>query len=259
MKTVFFSIIFLVCSAFLLPEEGMFPLGEIQKIDLSKSGLNLSAKDIYNPNGVSLIDALVRVGGCTGSFISKEGLIITNHHCAFGFVAAISDTNNNYIGKGFLAKDKNGEAQAKGLVCKITASYQDVSSDVLMGTQSTSEPLERLRIIATNIKIITERENKANPSLQCEVSEMFTGKTYVLFRYQLLKDVRLVYVPARSIGEYGGEKDNWVWPRHSGDFAFLRAYVAPDGSPAEFSLNNVPYKPKKFLKIKKKLFIKCFN
>jgi hypothetical protein len=230
-------------------DEGMFPLSELRNLDLKKAGLRMDPIALYNPSGISQIDAIVRVGGCTGSFVSNDGLIVTNHHCAFGFVAAISDTNNNYIGKGFLAKDKNGEAQAKGLVCKITASYQDVSSDVLMGTQSTSEPLERLRIIATNIKIITERENKANPGLQCEVSEMFTGKTYVLFRYQLLKDVRLVYVPARSIGEYGGEKDNWVWPRHSGDFAFLRAYVAPDGSPAEFSLNNVPYKPKKFLKI----------
>ncbi len=230
-------------------DEGMFPLSELRNLDLKKAGLRMDPIALYNPSGISQIDAIVRVGGCTGSFVSNDGLIVTNHHCAFGFVAAISDTNNNFIGKGFLAKDKNGEAQAKGLVCKITASYEDVSSDVLMGTQSTSEPLERLRIIATNIKIITERENKANPGLQCEVSEMFTGKTYVLFRYQLLKDVRLVYVPARSIGEYGGEKDNWVWPRHSGDFAFLRAYVAPDGSPAEYSPNNVPYKPKKFLKI----------
>jgi len=118
-----------------------------------------------------------------------------------------------------------------------------------MGTQNTADPVERLKIIATNTKKITDAENKSNPGLSCEISEMFTGKSFVLFRYQLLKDVRLVYVPARSIGEYGGEKDNWVWPRHSGDFAFLRAYVAPDGSSAEYNVNNVPFKPKRFLKL----------
>jgi len=121
-----------------------------------------------------------------------------------------------------------------------------------MGTQNTADPVERLKIIATNTKKITDAENKSNPGLSCEISEMFTGKSFVLFRYQLLKDVRLVYVPARSIGEYGGEKDNWVWPRHSGDFAFLRAYVAPDGSSAEYNVNNVPFKPKRFLKINTK-------
>lgn len=249
--TFIFTSIVLVFSSH-KADEGMFPMSEVKNIDLKKAGLRMEPIDLYNPNGVSLVDAIVRVGGCTGSFVSSDGLMVTNHHCAFGFVAAMSTVQNNYIKNGFLAKDKAGEAQAKGLVCKITASYADVSDQVLMGTQSTNEPVQRLQIIATNIKRITEEENKKNPGLQCEVSEMFTGKTYVLFRYQLLKDVRIVYVPARSIGEYGGEKDNWVWPRHSGDFAFLRAYVAPDGSAAEYSPNNVPFKPKKFLKINSK-------
>jgi hypothetical protein len=109
-----------------------------------------------------------------------------------------------------------------------------------------------LQKIANNIRIITTEENKLHTTLQCEISEMFTGRTYVLFRYKLLKDVRLVYVPARSLGEYGGELDNWVWPRHSGDFSFLRAYVAPDGSAAEYSESNIPYKPAKFLKVNPK-------
>jgi hypothetical protein len=230
-------------------DEGMFPLSEMKNIDLKKAGLRMEPLALYNPSGISLVDAIVRVGGCTGSFVSNDGLMVTNHHCAFGFVAAMSTVENNYIKNGYLAKDRAQEAQAKGLVCKITASYADVSDKVLQGTQSTDDPLKRLAIIAANTKKITEEENKVNKGLQCEISEMFTGKTYVLFRYQLLKDVRIVYVPARSIGEYGGEKDNWVWPRHSGDFAFLRAYVAPDGRPAEYSLNNVPFKPKKFLKI----------
>lgn len=252
MKKFLFTIL-LSCSTLLFSshkaDEGMFPLSEMKNIDLKKAGLRMEPLDLYNPNGISLVDAIVRVGGCTGSFISNDGLMVTNHHCAFGFVAAMSNVQHNYIRDGFLAKDKSQEAQAKGLVCKITASYADVSDQVLMGTQSTNDPTTRLQIIANNIKKITDTENKANPNLQCEISEMFTGKSYVLFRYQLLKDVRVVYVPARSIGEYGGEKDNWVWPRHSGDFAFLRAYVAPDGSAAEYSVNNVPFKPKRFLKI----------
>jgi hypothetical protein len=154
--------------------------------------------------------------------------------------------------EGFLAKTRGEERLAQGLLCKITASYEDVSVKVLAGTESIADPNERLQRIATNIKNITTVENKANIDLQCEISEMFTGRTYVLFRYKLLKDVRLVYVPARSIGEYGGELDNWVWPRHSGDFAFLRAYVAPDGSAAEYSEKNIPYKPAKFLKVNPK-------
>ena len=233
-------------------DEGMFPLSELKQVDLKKAGLRMDPLALYNPNGISQIDAIVRVGGCTGSFVSEDGLLVTNHHCAFSFVHAISDTVNKYVDRGFLAKTREEEAPAKGLVCKITASYEDVSSKVLMGTQETNDPIKRLQIIADNVKLITAEENKKNPKLQCEISEMFTGRTYVLFRYQLLKDVRLVYVPGRSIGEYGGEKDNWVWPRHSGDFAFLRAYVAKDGSAADYSKDNVPFKPVKYLKVNPK-------
>ena len=233
-------------------EEGMFLLSDLKNLDFQKIGLKIAPQELYNPTGTSLIDAIVRVGGCTGSFVSNDGLIVTNHHCAFGFVQAISTTKNNFIKQGFLANTKAEEVQAKGLVCKITASYEDISNKVLEGTDTASTAGLRLELIKSNLKRITEAENKANPTLQCEISEMFTGRTYILFRYQLLKDVRLVYVPARSIGEYGGELDNWVWPRHSGDFAFLRAYVAPDGSATEYSEKNVPYHPKKFLKVNPK-------
>jgi hypothetical protein len=233
-------------------EEGMFPLSEMKNIDLQQIGLKMAPQDLYNPNGTSLIDAIVRVGGCTGSFVSNDGLIVTNHHCAFGFVTAISTPEHNYMKEGFLAKNKTEERLAQGLVCKITESYEDVSTKVLEGTESLTDPNERLQRIANNIRQVTAEETKKHGDLQCEISEMFTGRTYVLFRYKLLKDVRLVYVPARSVGEYGGELDNWVWPRHSGDFSFLRAYVAPDGSAAEYSEANIPYKPASFLKVNPK-------
>lgn len=228
--------------------EGMFPLSEISKLDLKKAGLKIKTKEVYNPNGVSLVDALVRVGGCTGSFVSEEGLIITNHHCAFSSAANASSKENDYITNGFLAKDKSEEIRT-GITCRITASYRDVSDAVLTGTDKAKNADERAEIIAKNIKHITEDEQKANPDLEIEISEMFIGKAYTLFRYQQIKDVRLVYIPQRSIGEFGGESDNWVWPRHNGDFAFFRAYVSKDGKPAEYAEDNIPYKPKKFLKV----------
>lgn len=228
--------------------EGMFPLSEISKLELKKAGLKIKTSEVYNPNGTSLVDALVRVGGCTGSFVSEDGLIITNHHCAFSSAAAASSPENDYITNGFLAADRSKEIRTS-LTCRITASYVDVSDKVLAGTENITDANEKAALIKANIQKVTAEEQVANPALEIEISEMFIGKSYTLFRYQQIKDVRLVYIPHRSIGEFGGESDNWVWPRHNGDFAFLRAYAAPDGSPAEYSENNVPYKPKKHLTV----------
>jgi hypothetical protein len=233
-------------------EEGMFPLSEIHKVDLKKAGLKISQNEIYNPKGTSLVDALVNVGGCTGSFISDQGLIITNHHCSFSAVQQASTPEHDYLTNGFVAETKEKEIQAKGLTCRITDSYEDVSDRVLGAVAQVTDPASRLKLINDAMKNIALDAEQKDPSIQAEVSEMFIGKSYVLFRYKTIQDVRLVYVPNRQIGEYGGETDNWVWPRHTGDFAFMRAYVAPDGSPAKYAKNNVPYKPKKFLKVNPK-------
>ena len=230
-------------------DEGMFPLSEIHKLDLKKAGLKIDQNEIYNPKGTSLVDALVNVGGCTGSFVSGEGLIITNHHCAFSAVQLASTPEHDYLTNGFVAKSHEEEIEAKGLTCRITDSYEDVSDKVLGAAAQVEDPASRLQIINNAMKNIALEAEKKDPSIKAEVSEMFIGKTYVLFRYKTIQDVRLVYVPNRQIGEFGGETDNWVWPRHTGDFSFMRAYVAKDGSPAKYSKDNVPYTPKKFLKV----------
>lgn len=231
------------------PEEGMFPLSEIHKLDLKKAGLKIDQNEIYNPNGTSLVDALVNVGGCTGSFISNEGLIITNHHCAFSAVQLASTPEHDYLNNGFVAQTHEQEIEAKGLTCRITDSYEDVSDKVLGSVSDITDPASRLKLINDAMKNIANEAEQKDPSIKAEVSEMFIGKTYVLFRYKTIQDVRLVYVPHRQIGEFGGETDNWVWPRHTGDFSFMRAYVSKDGKPAKYSKDNVPYTPKKFLKV----------
>lgn len=231
-----------------IQEEGMFPLSHLNKVDFKKAGFKITQKDVFNPDGVSLTDALVRLGGCTGSFVSDEGLIITNHHCVFSSVAAVSSSEQDYLTKGFMAKTKSNELKTS-LPCRITESYKDVSAEVLKGTNGLS-PAEKAKVIRANQLIILEKERAKYPDLEIKISEMFVGKSYTLFRYLLLEDVRLVYVPPRNIGEFGRETDNWEWPRHTGDFSLVRAYVGKDGKPAKYSEDNVPYNPKKHLQVK---------
>lgn len=234
------------------PDEGMFPLSDLNRAGLKKAGLKISEKDIYNPGQVGLVDALVQVSGCSGSFVSPNGLIITNHHCAFSAVQLASTPEQNYLENGFVANNQQQEIEAKGLTIRITDSYEDVSKQLLDAVANVTDPLERINIISQKRAEIARKAEAEDPTIKAEVSEMFIGKSYVLFKYKTIADVRLVYIPRQDIGEFGGETDNWVWPRHTGDFSFLRAYVAPDGSSASYSTNNVPYKPKKHLKVNPK-------
>jgi len=230
-------------------DEGMYPLSEIGKLDLAAHGLKVTAADIFDPGKGGLVDAIVKVGGCTGSFVSPDGLIITNHHCAFGIVQQASAPGRDYISDGFLAAATKDEMPGPGLTIRITDSYTDVSGEVLREIPDTADFTTRSKTISRHIREIEARAETEHPGKRAEVAEMFAGKSYVLFIYTFLRDVRAVYVPPRSVGEFGGETDNWVWPRHTGDFAFVRAYVGPDGSPADYSPDNVPYTPKRFLKI----------
>ena len=245
----FISLLFIAGMFPSIPEEGMYPLSEIKNVPLADAGLKIDQKEIYNPNGVSLVDALVNLSGCTGSFVSGDGLIITNHHCAFRAINQASTPEHDFLENGFLAKTHDEEFPAKGYTCRITESYEDVSDQILDAVKNVDDVLEREKLIQKKIGEIEDAATNEKESITGQVSEMFAGKTYVLFKYRMIKDVRLVYAPPRSIGEFGGESDNWIWPRHTGDFSFMRAYVAPDGSAAGYSKDNIPYKPKKFLKV----------
>lgn len=221
-------------------EEGMFPMSDLSKLDLKKAGLEIPSDEIYNESKPALVNALVRLGGCTGSFISETGLIITNHHCVFSQVAAASSSQNNYLENGFYAKEESQEIKTT-LPCKITQSYSDVSAQVLLGTLDGMDALERKKTIKENIARIEEEEQTKYPNLTVEISEMLVGKNYTLFRYKTLDDVRLVYVPPKNIGKFGGETDNWEWPRHNADFSVVRAYE-----------NGVPYTPESHLEVNPK-------
>jgi len=250
MRNSFWSLLFICFSLTVLnAEEGMFPLSQLGKLDLKKAGFEVNAIDIFDENGISISDAIVKVGGCSGSFVSSDGLILTNHHCAFRAIQAVSTKETDHLKNGYLAKNRSLELQAKGYTVRITESFKDVSKEVLSILNEEMTYDDRVKAIRKKRNEIVKGTEKENPGKRAEVAEMVIGKSYVLFLYSNIKDVRLVYFPPRSLGEFGGEYDNWEWPRHEADFAFLRAYVAPDGSPADYSEDNIPYNPKKFLKV----------
>ena len=238
------SILLLLTSFQLLADEGMWPITEIEQINLKSKGLTIPVKEIFNPEGISLMQAIVRLSGCTASFVSPDGLIITNHHCAFGAVQRASTTENDYLANGFLAGSRSEEIPAQGYTASIMENYIDVSSDVLSVVTENMDLVERTKAIDKKKKELLLQAEEDYPGKRAEISEMFIGKSYLLFIYTRLRDIRLVYVPPIAIGEFGGENDNWIWPRHTGDFSFVRAYVAPDGSPADYSEENIPYQPK---------------
>jgi hypothetical protein len=247
-----YSIYAFICLALFFPlyaEEGMIPLSEINKLDIKALGFQITPNELYNPNGVSLIDAIINLSGCTASFVSSDGLIMTNYHCAFDSIQLASSKANDYLENGFIAIDRSMEIPAKSFTARVIESYKDVSSDVLMVVKKDMSYAQKAKAIEKKTKEIVVDIEKKFPGRRAEVAEMFIGKTYILFIYTYLKDIRLVYAPPRSIGEFGGEIDNWTWPRHTGDFTFMRAYTAPDGSSADFSSNNIPYHPKKFLQV----------
>ena len=248
-RLILMALVFIGGRSGLMAEEGMFPLTELEKLDLHKMGFELKAADIFSEGQISLSDAVVKLGGCTGAFISAQGLILTNHHCAYGAVQNASTEENDYLKNGFMAGSAEEEVEAKGFTVRIVDSYKDVSQEVLSALHDTMSFQQKKQAVQKKEKEIIKRTEEENPGKRAEVSEMFRGEKYMLFLYTYIKDVRLVYVPPVALGEFGGDVDNWEWPRHTADFSLLRAYVAPDGSPADYAQDNVPFTPKKFLRV----------
>ena len=230
-------------------EEGMYPVNDLQKFDLKNAGFTLSARTIFNPDSISLTDAVVNIGGCTGSFISAQGLILTNHHCAFSAIQRASSKEHDYLQQGFYARTREGEFPAKGYTVRITESCREVSEPILNAMSAAVDYTARSKAKEKTYKELIAAAEKENPGKRAEIAEMFPGKSYMLFLYTYLTDVRLVYAPPLGIGNFGGEEDNWVWPRHTGDFSLMRAYTGPDGKTAEYAAANVPYKPRVFLRL----------
>src|SRR5262245_39961419 len=236
-----------------MADEGMWlpdTLGKLPLGEMKKRGFELKQEDIYSLTKPSLKDAIVQISiGGTGSFVSPEGLIITNHHVAFSAVTSASTTEKDYINEGFLAKSRAEEITAKNYNISITQDYKDVTAEVLTAVKPEMTPEERQRAIAAKQQEMGKANSREKEGIRAQVVEASGGYQYFLYTYLTLRDIRLVYAPPRAIGYFGGDPDNFEWPRHCGDYAFLRAYVAPDGSPANFSKDNVPFKPKKFLPI----------
>jgi hypothetical protein len=211
-------------------------------------GLELSAKELYHKKDASISDAIIQLGGGTAGFVSIDGLIITNHHVAFGALQRTSSTKSDYINEGFLAQNLSEEIAAPGYEAKVLLDSEDVTKKVLKSVKKDMTDQERYKAIEKVSKEIVAKAEKGR-DVFAEVETVYGGSQYYLYTYFKIKDIRIVYAPPLSIGEYGGDIDNWMWPRHTGDFSFMRAYVAPDGSSAEYSGDNVPYHPKKYLSI----------
>ena len=220
--------------------------------EMQSLGFKLTAEDVYNVNHSSLKDAIVLFGGgCTAELISKNGLLLTNHHCGYSYIQRYSTLEKNYLHHGFWAKNNNEEIPCEGLTVSFLIKMEEVTSNVLEGTEELTSFEERQNKIKENIKIVTEKYTEGTTYL-AEVEAMYYGNQYFIFLYQVYSDVRLVGTPPESIGKFGGDTDNWVWPRHTGDFSLYRIYTDRDGLPAAYSPNNIPMNTPKFLPISSK-------
>ncbi|OXA81363.1 Peptidase S46 [Flavobacterium aquidurense] len=233
-------------------DEGMWFLMFIERLnhrDMEKMGLQLTAEEIYSINHHSLKDAVVQFnGGCTAEIVSKDGLVLTNHHCGYNAIAELSTAEQNYLKDGFWAKERSAEMKPKSLYVRFFVRMDDVSKRILSKVNDTMTETERNKIIQQEIALI-EKENNEGGKYTVSVRPFFQGNEYYYFVYQDYTDVRLVGTPPESVGKFGGDTDNWEWPRQTGDFSMFRVYADKAGNPATYSKENVPLQPKHYLPV----------
>lgn len=236
------------------PDEGMWLANLVRQLNfdyLHQLGLKLSADEIYNTENPSLKDAIVQMtnsgsGFCTGELVSQNGLLFTNHHCGYDAIASVSSTEHNYLDDGFWAKSYSEELPIPGLGIRILQNAYDVTDSIVPKLEGLDMAARRAKVSEIEARLVSRY---AQNGLEAELKAMFYGNQYFMYVYQIFNDVRLVGTPPSSVGKFGGDTDNWMWPRHTGDFSIFRVYADQDNNPAEYSANNKPYTPKKFLTI----------
>ena len=233
-------------------DEGMWFLMFIERLnhrDMQKMGLQLTPQEIYSINNHSLKDAIVQFnGGCTAELISKDGLVLTNHHCGYDAIAELSSAEKNYLKEGYWAANRKAELKPSSLFVRFFVRMDDCSKRILSVVTPGMSEAEREKAINQEIAKI-EKENNEGGKYTVSVRPFFQGNEYYYFVYQDYKDVRLVGTPPESLGKFGGDTDNWEWPRHTADFSMFRIYADANGNPAEYSANNVPLQPKHHLPV----------
>ncbi len=252
MKKFFLSMLLTISVFFSQADEGMWLpmlLGQQVYNDMVKKGLKLTKEQLYSINKASIKDAIIIFGGgCTGEIVSNEGLIFTNHHCGYGAIAAASSVQNNYLRDGFYAKTKADEIPAAGMSVQFLLRIEDVTSKIDSAAKGL-KGAERAKKVQEMMAALNQQYSDPSQSIEARVNSLFKANQFLVFVYQRYKDVRLVGTPPESIGKYGGDTDNWEWPRHTGDFSVFRVYMSKDGKPADYAQGNVPLKPKYFLPV----------
>ena len=255
MRKTLILVIALIAAMTARADEGMWlPSLISQRIaDMQEKGFRLDADDIYSINQASLKDAVVLFGrGCTGELISPEGLLLTNHHCGYGQIQQHSSVEHDYLKDGFWAMNRSEELPNKGLTVSFLERMDDVTAQVLSGYTPDMTEDQRVELVKKNSQALIDEAVKEGKGLRATVEALYYGNQYFLFLYREYADVRLVGAPPSSIGKFGGDTDNWMWPRHTGDFSMFRIYADKDNNPAPYSKDNVPYRPKKYFHISTK-------
>ena len=251
MKKFFVSVVLTISLLKASADEGMWLpmlLGEQVYADMVKKGLKLTKEQLFSINKSSLKDAiLIFGGGCTGEIVSDQGLIFTNHHCGYAAIAGASTVEHNYLQNGFYAYNKGQEIKS-GLTVQFLDRIVDVTKEVEDGLKGL-DWAERTKMTGDVFKSITDKVADKDNALAGRIYSMFKGNQYIMYVYKTYRDIRLVGAPPESVGKFGGDTDNWEWPRHTGDFSIFRVYATKDGKPADYSNDNVPLKPKHFLPI----------